>query len=45
MIDDEMLAIILKNRFPWLGTEDSADGADVVQELADWYEELTEERK
>lgn len=37
------LAAELKWRFPWLGTNDDAgSGADVISELASWYNELTE---
>jgi hypothetical protein len=32
----------LRSRFPWLGTdEDAGSGADVIESLADWYEQLT----
>ena len=31
----------LQSRFPWLGTdEDAGSGADVIETLADWYEQL-----
>ena len=31
----------LKRRFPWLGTgEDAGSGADIIQSLTDWYDEL-----
>ena len=30
-------AVELKRHFPWIGTGESISGADVVQELIDWY--------
>lgn len=36
----ELLKTELKNRFPWLGTDEYASGADTVEELANWYIEL-----
>ena len=31
----------LQSRFPWLGTDgDAGAGADVIETLADWYEQL-----
>jgi hypothetical protein len=35
------LAQILKQSFPWLGTDDPADGGDTVEELSDLYESLS----
>lgn len=33
------IAVLLKHRFPWLGTdEDAGSGADVIQELDDFYQ-------
>ncbi len=32
----------LKTQFPWLGTDDEANGADTVAELADVYQNLRE---
>ncbi len=38
------LAALLKARFPWLGTEeDAGSGADVIQELAELYNDLSGE--
>lgn len=37
---DMWLAQVLKDKFPWLGGEDSVSGADVVEQLSEWYEEL-----
>lgn len=31
------LRTILKSRFPWLGTDDDANGGDTVNELNEWY--------
>jgi len=30
----------LKTRFPWLGTDRTADGGNTVEELADWYDQM-----
>ena len=30
----------LKQQFPWLGTDEQANGAEVVDDLAAWYESL-----
>ncbi|MGO8792909.1 MAG: hypothetical protein ACLQVL_36740 [Terriglobia bacterium] len=38
-----IVAAVLKARFSWLGTDEEADGADVVEALSDWYENLTTE--
>lgn len=36
----QRIALVLKARFPWLGTEDNAgSGADVISTLADLYDE------
>lgn len=39
---DQQHAILaeLRNRFPWLETDDDANGADTVDAIAEWYEEL-----
>jgi hypothetical protein len=34
------LAARLKERFPWLGTDEDVNGADVVEALSEFYEEL-----
>lgn len=36
----KQLAAELKRRFPWLDSEENADGADTVDALSDWYQEL-----
>ena len=33
----------LSRRFSWLGTEESASGADTVQDIADWFEALEDQ--
>ena len=35
------LARELEARFPWLLTDEQANGGDVVEALAEWHEELT----
>jgi hypothetical protein len=30
----------LKQRFPWLGTDESVDGADVIDALVEMYEDF-----
>jgi hypothetical protein len=42
----EKVLALLEERFPWLGKEDDeqVSGADTVDELADLYRSLTEER-
>ena len=37
----EFLIEELKGRFNWLGTDEDVDGADVIDALVLWYEELT----
>lgn len=37
----EPLARLLQERFPALGTDEPMEGADTVQALCSWYEELT----
>jgi len=37
------LAAILKENFPWLGTDEEVSGADVIQDLSDFYDRLKEE--
>jgi hypothetical protein len=32
-----MIKELLKSHFPWLGTEDQANGADVIDTLNQWY--------
>jgi hypothetical protein len=41
-MNDRQLVEEMKRRFPWLGTDDEADGSETISELSDWYEELTE---
>lgn len=39
---DQDFALLLKDKFPWLGTDDEAgSGADVIGELGELYESLT----
>lgn len=37
----EVVAALLKQEFPWLGTDDDANGGDTVEDLADLYAQLT----
>jgi len=30
----------LKTRFPWLGTDRTADGGNTIEELSDWYDQI-----
>jgi hypothetical protein len=34
----EMFLVLLEDRFPWLGTDDSAEGADMVEELHELHQ-------
>jgi hypothetical protein len=36
----EMFLVLLEDRFPWLGTDASANGADVVEQLSDLHQNL-----
>jgi hypothetical protein len=38
---DRALAVQLEIWFPWIGTDDPADGADVVEQLAAIHADLT----
>jgi len=40
----EMVLTLLEDRFPWLGTDESAAGADVVDELNDLHTTLQKTR-
>ena len=42
----ELVLALLEERFPWLGSgrDEPIGGADTVDELADLYKSLTEER-
>jgi hypothetical protein len=40
----EMVLVLLEDRFPWLGTDESAAGADVVEELNDLHTALQKTR-
>ena len=40
----EMLLVLLEDRFPWLGTDDPADGADAVEQLNEIHQSLLERR-
>jgi hypothetical protein len=39
-MSNQELAQLLAQRFPWLGTDEDANGADVIDALNEWYEEL-----
>jgi hypothetical protein len=36
----EMVLALIEDRFPWLGSEDEASGADTVQELSHLHGDL-----
>jgi hypothetical protein len=36
--------VLLEDRFPWLGTDDPADGADTVEQLSELHQSLLERR-
>jgi len=40
----EMVLALLEDRFPWLGTDEPASGADTVDELSDLHETLQDVR-
>lgn len=40
----EMFLVLLEDRFPWLGTDDPADGADTVEQLSEHHQSLLERR-
>ena len=40
----EMFLVLLEDRFPWLGTDEPADGVDTVEQLSDLYQNLLERR-
>jgi hypothetical protein len=40
----EMFLVLLEDRFPWLGTDDPADGADTVEQLSELHQDLLERR-
>ena len=40
----EMFLVLLEDRFPWLGTDDPADGADTVEQLSELHQSLLERR-
>jgi len=40
----EMFLVLLEDRFPWLGTDDPADGADTVEQLGELHQSLLERR-
>ena len=37
---EEKIIAELERRFPWLMTDEDANGGDVVDALAEWYEDL-----
>jgi len=39
-----MFLVLLEDRFPWLGTDDPADGADTVEQLSELHQSLLERR-
>jgi len=39
-----MFLVLLEDRFPWLGTDDPADGADTVEQLGELHQSLLERR-
>lgn len=43
--DAAYFADVLKIWFPWLGTDEPAEGADTVQTLCDLYQEMRNESK
>jgi hypothetical protein len=40
----EMVLALLEDRFPWLGTDEPASGAETVDQLSDLHETLQESR-
>jgi hypothetical protein len=38
--ENERLLSVLTSRFPWLGTDQPVEGADVVADLSDLYDDL-----
>jgi len=40
----EMFLVLLKDRFPWLGTDEPADGVDTVERLSELYHSLLERK-
>jgi hypothetical protein len=40
----EMFLALLEDRFPWLGTDHPADGADTVEQLSELHQSLLERR-
>ena len=40
----EMFLVLLEDRFPWLGTDAPADGADTVEQLSELHRGLLERR-
>jgi hypothetical protein len=40
----EMFLVLLEDRFPWLGTDNPADGADTVEQLSELHQSLLERR-
>jgi hypothetical protein len=39
-----MFLVLLEDRFPWLGTDNPADGADTVEQLSELHQSLLERR-
>ena len=39
-----MVLALLEDRFPWLGTDESAEGAETVDQLSDLHETLQDAR-
>jgi hypothetical protein len=40
----EMVLALLEDRFPWLGTDEPAEGAETVDQLTDLHETLQDAR-
>jgi hypothetical protein len=40
----EMVLVLLEDRFPWLGTDQPAEGAETVDQLSDLHEILQNAR-
>jgi hypothetical protein len=40
----EMVLALIEDRFPWLGTDEPASGAETVDQLIDLHETLREAR-
>lgn len=40
----EMVLALLEDRFPWLGTDEPAEGAETVDQLSDLHETLQDAR-